>query len=258
MKQTISGYIENPSGKGSAVFSNREMYRELYTKKFDLILLRENGKIDYRLYTKKDKYYIHLRIPSEVVPRFFYDIVLEFYTDDEALTNSRSLNNYYFRVYSNDPSFVFTYCKAFIDNDLFIKELESKMSKKAVRDKPIEKNPQEVIGYVKSLYFAYLWIKSKGLLNKSVFDSYASKLVWKDIFRVIDHADNKVADRQRAGEEIERQKRKEKEQEKLKQALRNKDLRQISSTARSMAKTKMVNTVSTVKSVKRTKTTKKI
>lgn len=258
MALTLTGYIENPMGKKNAVFSNRDMYRDLYTKKFDMVLLRENGNINYKLYTKGSNYYIHLKIPSEVVPRFAYDVVIEFYTDDEATSASRSLMNYSVRFYSNDPSFVFTYCKAFVDNDLFIKQLEPKMSRKAITDIAAERNPKEIVGYVKSLYFAYLWIKNKSLLNKTVFDSYATKLVWSDFLKLIEHADDKIAARQQAGALIDKEKRKQKEEEKQRKLLNKKDIEHAVSVAGTVSKTKTVNKVSSSKTVKKAKTIKKI
>ena len=52
MQMTFEDYINNPMGKGSAVMSaaHREVMRMQYKKKFDNILLREKGKLDYRLF----------------------------------------------------------------------------------------------------------------------------------------------------------------------------------------------------------------
>ena len=52
MEMTFNDYIMNPMGKGSAVMSatHRELMRMQYQKKFDNILLREKGKLDYRLF----------------------------------------------------------------------------------------------------------------------------------------------------------------------------------------------------------------
>lgn len=256
MALTLQAYIENPLGKKNAVFSNRDMYRKLYTEKFDKLLLRENGNISYKLYTKDDKYYIFLRIPSEIITKgFYYDVVIEFYTDNQLFASSRSLSNYFFRVYSNSPSFVFTFCKAFLENDLFIKELSPKMSKEALKTDPVEKNPQKIIGYEKSLYFAYLWIKNKSLFNKSLFETYGEELVWKDLVQKIEHADSKIADRQKKGEELEKRKRRQKEEAKRElERQRKKDLSHIS---KNVATTKQVKRTSTIKSVKSSKTIKR-
>jgi len=40
-------YIDNPMGKRNAVFSQRDLFKQLYTEKFDKVFLREAGKINY-------------------------------------------------------------------------------------------------------------------------------------------------------------------------------------------------------------------
>ena len=76
MKITFKDYINNPMGVKNSVFSNREMYRNLYKDKLDKLLVRESGKIDYYLYTNKDIYIVHIKVPSETVKDFYYDVVL--------------------------------------------------------------------------------------------------------------------------------------------------------------------------------------
>ena len=54
-------------GRGSSIFSGREVYRREYTDKFDKLLLREAGNIYYRLYydDRNDHYFCYLKMPSE-------------------------------------------------------------------------------------------------------------------------------------------------------------------------------------------------
>ena len=165
MEMTFDEYIQNPMGVANAVISNRVMYRNLYTQKLDFILVREAGNIEYHLYKKNDNYIAYLKIPSEVVDKFYYDVLIEFRPPKKAITGT-TLKDYYVRFYSNDPSFVFTFTHAFIANKIFITELSDKMSKKAIKEKAKEKNPKDQVGYVKSLYFAYLIMSKRGLFNK--------------------------------------------------------------------------------------------
>ena len=74
-------YIDNPSG-GSSVVTNRNMYKEMYKQKFNAVLVREQGKINYSVYKAKDNtdsYFIHMKIPSEVIPKFYYDVVIRLF-----------------------------------------------------------------------------------------------------------------------------------------------------------------------------------
>ena len=48
-------YIDHPMGKRNAVFSQRDLFKQLYTEKFDKVFLREAGKTNYVLYIDKEK-----------------------------------------------------------------------------------------------------------------------------------------------------------------------------------------------------------
>lgn len=207
MEMTFDEYIQNPMGKENAVISNRTMYRNLYQSKLDKILVREAGNIQVKAYNVGKKFICYLKIPSEVVPKFYYDVLIEFRPPKKAITGT-SLKDYYVRFWSNDPSFVFTFTHAFIKNDLFIKEFENKMSKKAVKEKAKEKNPAEQVGYVKSLYFAYLIMQKRGFFNKLRYIDRYSKVA---LNRSITDADTKISDRQEAAKKLSVDKKKDRE-----------------------------------------------
>lgn len=246
---TFQQYIDNPLGKKNAVFSQREMYKNVYTAKYGKVMLRENGKIVYNLYydKKSDRYFCYLKIPSEVVENFYYDVVVEFYTKDGALKTSNKLDDYNVRFFSNDPSFVFTYLYVFLKNNMFIDELKDKASKLAMKQKPDEKNPYGIPGYVKSLYFAYLYMKAKGFLAKAPYNTYATAFNKKDLLDKITHADQKIADRQRLGAEVAK---KHTTEQKQKSSTAEADRREL-------YKDHMVGKVGNVKSVGITPTIKK-
>lgn len=205
-------YISNPMGKKNAVFGNREMYRNLYTGKLDKIMVRELGKVNYELYTGKTEFYVHFKIPSEVVPNFYYDTVIMFYTNDENILSNRTLKDYDVKFYSNDPSFVYTFAHAFLENDLFIRDLVPRMSKEAIKKVATEKNPRNEVGYVKSIYFAYLLANRHGLFNKVKYESYGKKYNKRILLNNIIHADEKIESRRREEEKLREQKKKEKKQ----------------------------------------------
>ena len=211
---TFPEYIQNPAGKQNAVFSQREMYRTIYTQKLDKILLMENNKIDYTLYTNGDEYYIHIKIPSEVVEKFYYDVVVRFYSEDNTSSIKPTLKGYNVQFFSNSPDFVFTYAHVFMEKDLFIEDLKPKMSKLAIKKSADIKNPDGVVGYVKGLYFTYLIMENRGLFNKSKFKLYAKKYSKKEVLHNIENADDKIAKRQEEGDKKEKQKKKPPEEKK--------------------------------------------
>lgn len=250
MKITYTQYINNPLGEKNSVITNRGMYQKLYRDKLDKILLREGGKVIYNLYKSKDRYYIHFKIPSEVIEKFYYDTIVEFYTDDSLKEKSVSLKDYYVKFYSNDPAFVYTFAHAFIKNQLFIEDLESKMTKESVKTVAKEKNPKNLVGYVKSLFFAYLLINDYGLFSKSIYDSTASSYSKSKLIKEVEHAKDKVRERQEA------ENKKRKEERKLREKNRfdgNDRATNATFSSNKIAKTKIVSSVKRIGQAKKTK-----
>lgn len=208
---SFGGYINNPSN-GATVVTNRSMYKRMYKEKFDKILLRENGGIRYSVFhnSKDDSYYIYLKIPSEVINNFYYDVVVQLYTTESSKKNNVNLSNHGARFYSNDPAFVYTFAHAFNENDLFIKDLSSKMSKKALKNVATIKNPKDNIWYVKSLYFAYLAMEKYNLFNRAILDRESKEYNTKS-FNDIMKADDKIALRISAEEKQKKEKEKGKQ-----------------------------------------------
>ena len=206
MDMTLQQYILNPMGKNNAVFNSiaRENVRNIYTEKFDALLVREHSKIEYHLYKddKNNTYWAHIKVPSEVVSNFYYDVVFKFYTDAKVASAGENLFLYYTNFYSNDPAFVYTYAHVFLKNNIFIKELTPKMSKLAIKKSPKETNPGNNIGYVKAIYFAYLWMVNRKLNNKTKFEAEAKPLDIKYLLKVIEDADIRIAKREEEGKRI--------------------------------------------------------
>lgn len=206
MKMTFEDYIQNPMGKENAVISNRAMYRNLYQTKLDAIMVRESGHVEIKAYHVGKKYICYLKIPSEVVPKFYYDVLIEF--TPPKIISGADLKSYNVRFYSNDPSFVYTFAHAFIKNGLFFDDFKDKMSKKAIKNPAKEKNPFNQVGYVKSLYFAYLIMSKRGLFIKGRYtDAYNERAVKREVM----NADDKIEARQEGAQNLAKAKRKERE-----------------------------------------------
>lgn len=261
MEMTYQQYIDNPMGKRNAVFSQRDMFRAFYTDKFDKVILREAGKIDFTLYLdkEKDKYAIHIKIPSETVKAFYYDAVILFYTNDVAARSSPSLQNYFVKFFSNDPAFVFTYLRVFLKNDLLLEDLKSKCSKLALTKDPNQTNPYQTPGYVKVLYFAYLFMKSRNLFAKHMYDSYGKKYNPKELLKVVEHCDEKIAKREEAGKQQSAEIRRAKKEENRQGVERNIISHSGNITKSSESKNvRRTTTSKTSKTTNKTKTVKKI
>ena len=215
---TFEQYIVNPMGRSNAVLNAtaRESIRKDYLKRYDQLLVREKGKIDYKLYydEKKNIYVAHFKIPSETIEKFYYETVIEFYTNSDVKQGGVNLMDYDVKFYSNDPAFVFTYAHTFQKTGLFINELKSKMSKLANKKEAKEKNPGNNVGYVKSIYFAYLTLKRSGIINRDRFVAESSKLNFNSLAGQIEDAEKKVDARIEAGTKKQHKKTKERKENK--------------------------------------------
>jgi hypothetical protein len=251
---TFEEYILNPMQKQGMVFSAamREAMRNTYKTKFDNILLREAGKIDhYKFRNKKDNiYYILIKIPSEIVPKFYYEVVIKFWAGSNIEDAGRTLNKYNIEVFSNDPSFNFTYAYVFLKNGLVVKDLVPKLAKLSKKEAPKVTNPEEQVGYVKSLYFAYLYMQQRGVF-KVITWSDAEEYDKKKLLGLVQDSDSKIDERIREGKKVDTRKKIEVD-EKTARKLNNMN---ISDTAKSrlVATTKKSPIVKKTKAVNSTK-----
>lgn len=212
-EMSFDKYIDNPSG--GQVFTNRQMYKAMYKQKFDAVLVREQGQIKYVVYRSEDEndsYYIHIKVPSEVIDNFYYDVVIQLYTTDNTKKNNVNLREYGVKFYSNDPAFVYTFAHSFKQNNLFIKDLEPKMMKRALKEKAEIKNPKDNVWYVKSLYFAYLTMEKYHLFNRPMLNQHSIKYDRRALLSKVTAADIKVADRQHEQELLDAKKKREREE----------------------------------------------
>ena len=161
------------------------------------------------------------------------------------------MRDYYVKFYSNDPAFVYTFAHAFIKNDLFIEDLTPKMSKESVKNVAKEKNPKNLVGYVKSLFFAYLLIGDYGLFSKTLYNHNAEKYNKTKLLKLIEHADDKIKARQEAEEKQKKTQQREKNNSERFDGRNNKS--KNSSSSKLITKTKVVNRTGTVKKVGRIK-----
>jgi hypothetical protein len=245
-------YIDNPSG-GASVITNRNMYKDMYKSKFDKVLLRESGNIIWKVYhtnDAQDSYYIYIKVPSEVIEKFYYDVVIRLFTTENKKKSNVNLREYAVEFYSNDPAFVYTFAHAFSKNNLFIKDLEPKMSRTALKDVAKVKNPKDNVWYVKSLYFAYLIMERYHLFNRTLLNQHSKRYDKRELLNQITHATEKVEARQEAEAKLNKEKAKAKKIER-----KDKDLQSKHIKTTNIVKTSTVSKTSS--NTNRVKTTKR-
>lgn len=252
-KMTINQYITNPQLRGGRVMSGmmRESVRKNYTDRFYKLNLRENNKWTYTMYIDEEnnEYYIHIKMPSETIKDFYYDVVFKFFVDENVKNVGTSLLNYYFQCFSNDPAFCYTYAYVFYNNDLIVPALKSRVSKLAKNDRPEVTNPTENTGYVKSLYFAYLLMKNRGLFNTLTWGN-AIEYNKDDLLNSVEDMNSKVSKRE---DEQKRLNERNKRKKETKESIAKHHTNRLSANEKKniVRKTKVIkNTTKSVKSVK--------
>ena len=205
MDTTFPKYIQKPSIVGSTT-AQMKLVTADYKRRFDTVLVREGGVCHYRLYKDGNDYYAFIKVPSEVVPSFYYDVVIKF----KGTVLNRvlgSLKTYNIQVFANDPAFCFTYAYSFNKNKLLIPELSPKIGDDFLKQRAIDRNPRNAIGIVKSLFFAYFIMEREKLFDKDKWEK-AQEYDAKTLIKQLQYAPDKIADRQRIGQQVaERKKR---------------------------------------------------
>ena len=241
---TFNRYMDNPSA-GTSTFTNRGMYKAMYKDKFDKLLVREQGRIAFKIYRTQnstDTYYIVFKIPSESMSEFYYDVVVELSAHKNEYKNSPNLRMYDVRFYSNDQAFIYAFAYAFNKHGLFIPLLRSKMSKVALEQKSLSRNPRADIWYVKSLCFAFFVMERYNLFSRSMLNQNAVKFNQSDLFKNVSHSDTKLEEYNKKKKDIKLRKQAEK------------DILRSSSRASNIRKSSDID--SNIRYIQNTKTTK--
>lgn len=260
MEMTFGDYIKNPMGKNNAVLNAtaREAMRTNYLNKFNALMVREHGVFKYTLFKDESNnaFYAWIKIPSETIKGFYYDTVIKFFTNEDVKEAGQNLLKYNIKFYSNDPSFVYTYAYVFSHNGLLIDELRGKMSSKALNTAAKEKNPYNQVGYVKSIYFAYLFFNNRGLFSTAKFSAEAIDIDLNYLNKNITNADRMVEMREEVQKKLDKDKKKERKREVTGIAKAPKAIKD-NTVIKKTSKTKTTGTINTVKSVSNVKKTKR-
>lgn len=169
-RQSLSEFIDNPMGKGSNAIASRQTIKTDLINRFTKLLTHK--KITVKMFhTKNDsEFYFHLLIPSESTERRnTYDVVLKFTHPETGpdISSDGNLKRYDVSFFSNSPSFTYTYAYAFNLYDMLVSELSAKYDKQVFERPPVTRNPFEVVGYEKTIFFAAHYLASNiNLLQK--------------------------------------------------------------------------------------------
>lgn len=142
---------EDPSEKET--LKDFEVFYKSNKSKFKIAFYKED------LRTKKSFYYV-IRIPSKVVKskEYYYDVVIEI---PITKTSNSNLYDNQFLVFSNSPSFSYTYAYVYNKYNKLITWLKGKYGEAFLNNSPKVKNPNESMELDKSLKYAILFLFKK-------------------------------------------------------------------------------------------------
>lgn len=177
-------------GKGSVRIPISNMVT-IHRSKYNELAKKASKPFHHEIYTitPGNRKIIHVKVPSETVNDFYYDVLLELTPED----SSSSLADCHVKIFSNCPSFVYTsaYIFAHWDPDasraskspvkgmmidLFKRKLprdrlllpgaEQKLGEQPIHDKPTTRNPMGFPMFDKSLYYATFYVLENVTLEK--------------------------------------------------------------------------------------------
>lgn len=171
----IREYVDNPMGKGDSSIPNRKQLIESLNIKYENLIRTKGNKIKMVAYKDKlkDIYYFHLVIPSESERNNSYDVVFMFKDESKKHHHELSISNYDVNVFSNSPSFAYTFAYVYAKHGLLIDWLSYKLGKEFITEKPVIRNRFEVINYEKYVYFGARYILDSKRLNRALLDMIA-------------------------------------------------------------------------------------
>lgn len=157
MAYYIKEFFNNPAGKGSAIL-NINATKAKFEDKYNII----HKKITHKTFAVKNDIYILVNIPSSV-EGIMYDVLLKFEKNKKSL--GTTILDMEMQLFSNSPSFLYTYANAYDKQKLFIRECKKKLSSKMLSDIAKTRNPYGVLSYDFSIYAALHYILSNGYTN---------------------------------------------------------------------------------------------
>ena len=158
---TIQEYLNNPMGKGSSALMLSTIRQSLNPQYEQL-----SSRMSVKWYSLNDNLYIaHVKIPSRKHDQLFYDVLLQF---DISTVTSYTINDATMRIFSNCPSFTYTYAYVYNERNELIDWLRSKYNKDILKKRPENRNPDQILNYERSIYLAckYLSANSRNYVSR--------------------------------------------------------------------------------------------
>jgi hypothetical protein len=170
---TLRQYVDNPY-KGSAFLASRKAIKMGLNTTFIKLLQKYRSQFYAIPYVYPDNSLLfHVMVPSEDfnVNRLYYDVLFKFENDPMQRYSLRKV-----KMFSNSPSFLYTYAYVYFNSGLIIDEFASKLPQIALTKQPSIRNPLESLGYEKSTYIAARYLIDGFILNDGYIKRFGKKM----------------------------------------------------------------------------------
>lgn len=145
---TLEEFYRNPAGTGVTSMSIGTL-KDSYRRRYEY-MISKGKRFNCTVYKEHDNsFYYHIIVPSELNLNN-YDVVVHLFTID----GGNNMKKWNVQLFSNSPAFTFTYAYVYNDNGLLIPWLKNKFNKETFSELPTERNPDILISYDKSIFFA--------------------------------------------------------------------------------------------------------
>lgn len=167
----INEFLKNPVGKG-AVIPGKNFLLENLNRRYKQLM--ERHEFEVNIYKKKDKFFFHFLIMTEDPEREnTYDVVIGFYPNKIQKLDT-TIKQYDIKLFSNSPSFIYTYAYVAKENKMLIVDFYNKFDVNVLKKPPVSRNPGKTMGYEKSIYFACKYLtEHSDKLNKNYLKTHA-------------------------------------------------------------------------------------
>lgn len=159
-------------GKGDSSIPYRKEFVDSLSNKYAVYIRNKGNKIKMNAYYNKlsGEYTFHLIMPSETERTNTYDVVFQFSDPKKEHNQELSISNYDVTVFSNSPSFAYTFAHVYAKNGLLINDLKSRFDKIIFRKEPVVRNRYNIVNYEKYVYFGARYIIDSKRLNRAFLD----------------------------------------------------------------------------------------
>jgi hypothetical protein len=138
-------------------------------------------QMQIKVFKEKEEYFIYAKVPSESNDEYpdskpiHYDVIIQLSPPNKASLAWTDIREYDAKVYANIPSFVFTFNYVYHFRRALIEMPRGFYTQKAVMERPRVRNPLNLLGIEKSLWFTIFYLDDRRVFKRSTIDSLLVK-----------------------------------------------------------------------------------